>query len=115
MRRSLTPLALALALAAASAPAQDAKDEVAASIDARRAELAALARQIWGYAELGYQEQRSAAALSARLAEAGFRVERGVAGMPTAFVATYGQGRPVRRFAPAIPCRLLRRPIEALL
>jgi aminobenzoyl-glutamate utilization protein B len=98
MRGSLTPLAVALVLAAAPAPAQDAKDEVAASIDARRAELAALARQIWGYAELGYQEEKSAAALRARLTKAGFRVERGVAGMPTAFVASYGQGRPVIGF-----------------
>lgn len=98
MRGSRPWLAVALALSGAPGLAQDAKDEVAASIDARRAELAALAKQIWGYAELGYQEEKSAAALRARLTKAGFRVERGVAGMPTAFVASYGQGRPVIGF-----------------
>jgi aminobenzoyl-glutamate utilization protein B len=54
-----------------------------------------VALQIWNWAELGYKEERSAALLSKTLEEAGFAVERGVAGIPTAFVATYGSGAPV--------------------
>jgi aminobenzoyl-glutamate utilization protein B len=50
---------------------------------------------IWSYAELGLQEFRSSKLLADTLEEAGFRVERGVAGMPTAFVASYGSGKPV--------------------
>ena len=50
---------------------------------------------VWGFAELGLQETRSAGLLADTLEAAGFKVERGLAGMPTCFVATYGAGRPV--------------------
>ena len=50
---------------------------------------------IWSYAELGLQESRSSALLADTLENAGFTVERGLAGMPTCFVATYGSGKPV--------------------
>ena len=50
---------------------------------------------IWSYAELGLQEHRSSALLIKTLEEAGFKVEKGLAGMPTCFVATYGSGKPV--------------------
>jgi aminobenzoyl-glutamate utilization protein B len=65
------------------------------AIDARRDQYAAVAKQIWDYAELGFQEERSSALLEKALADAGFVVERGVAGMPTAFTASYGSGKPV--------------------
>jgi aminobenzoyl-glutamate utilization protein B len=50
---------------------------------------------IWSYAELGLQEFKSSALLSETLEKAGFKVERGLAGMPTCFVATFGSGKPV--------------------
>ncbi len=50
---------------------------------------------IWEYAELGLQEFRSSKLLADTLEEAGFKVERGLAGMPTCFVGTYGSGKPV--------------------
>jgi len=50
---------------------------------------------IWSYAELGMQEYKSSALLADTLEQAGFTVERGGAGMPTCFVATYGSGEPV--------------------
>ncbi len=50
---------------------------------------------IWSYAELGLQEYKSSALLAKTLEEEGFRVEMGLAGMPTCFVATYGAGKPV--------------------
>jgi aminobenzoyl-glutamate utilization protein B len=53
------------------------------------------ARKIWGWAEVGYHEVRSAALLADSLEAAGFRVERGVIGIPTAFIATVGSGKPV--------------------
>ncbi len=56
---------------------------------------AQIAKQIWGYAELGFQENKSTALLQDNLRNEGFKVEVGVAGMPTAFVATYGSGKPV--------------------
>jgi aminobenzoyl-glutamate utilization protein B len=52
------------------------------------------ALQIWEYAEVGYKEVKSAALHVQHLRDAGFTVETGVAGIPTAFVATYGTGSP---------------------
>ena len=54
-----------------------------------------IAAELWEYAETALRENRSAALLADTLEAAGFTVERGVAGMPTAFVATYGEGSPV--------------------
>ncbi len=81
----------------AQAPAQSRASEggVVADIDAKRARYADVAKQIWDFAEVGYQEQKSSALLQAELKSAGFQVTAGVAGIPTAFVASYGAGRPV--------------------
>lgn len=54
-----------------------------------------MASKIWGWAEPGYQEKRSAPLLADALTSAGFKVERGVAKIPTAFTATIGSGKPV--------------------
>jgi len=51
--------------------------------------------KIWEFAELGLLEFKSSALLADELKKAGFKVEMGVAGMPTAFVATFGSGKPV--------------------
>lgn len=56
------------------------------------------ARQIWEWAELGYVEHKSSALLQSRLARIGFGVDAGVAEMPTAFVASYGEGKPIVAF-----------------
>ena len=56
---------------------------------------AEMARSIWEYAEVGYQETKSTALLQQELTKAGFKIEAGVAGIPTAFVATAGSGKPV--------------------
>jgi aminobenzoyl-glutamate utilization protein B len=54
-----------------------------------------MARKIWEWAEVGYQEKRSSALLADALEKGGFRIERGVAAIPTAFVATIGSGKPI--------------------
>lgn len=53
------------------------------------------ALDIWHFAELGYQEKKSSALLMSMLQQQGFTIDSGVAGMPTAFVASYGSGLPV--------------------
>jgi aminobenzoyl-glutamate utilization protein B len=65
------------------------------SIDSRTPELVAINQDIWSYAEVGLEERRSSERLASTLENAGFRVRRGVSGMPTAFVAEYGSGKPV--------------------
>lgn len=54
-----------------------------------------LQKTIWGYRELGFLEEKSSALLQEHLANNGFQIEKGVAGEPTAFIATYGSGQPV--------------------
>ncbi|MEX2467353.1 MAG: amidohydrolase, partial [Gemmatimonadota bacterium] len=73
-------------------PAQEAKATVAEYVDAHAQDFGRLAQDIWDLAEVGYQETESAALLAASLREAGFRVEMGVSGIPTAFVASWRQG-----------------------
>lgn len=64
-------------------------------IEERASELAAINQRIWALAEVGLEERESSEILAKYLELAGFRVTRGVAGMPTAFVAEKGQGRPI--------------------
>ncbi len=71
------------------------KKEAIASIDQRYAEYRDAAQQIWNFSELGYKEEKSSALLKGMLEKEGFRIESGVAGIPTAFVASYGSGSPV--------------------
>ena len=78
-----------------AAAAQDPKQTALARLDASYQRYTQVAKQIWDWAEVGYQETRSSALLQEQLRAAGFRIEAGVAGMPTAFVASFGQGKPV--------------------
>lgn len=97
MRTLLAASLLALSLhsaAHAEAPAS-VKAEAAATVDARAAELAGMIDQVFSYAEPGFQEVRTSAYLSGILEKNGFKVERGVAGIPTAFSATWGEGGPL--------------------
>jgi aminobenzoyl-glutamate utilization protein B len=71
------------------------KEEVVASVEKHRAELTGLSDQIWAFAETALRETRSSKVLADYAEKQGFEVKRGVSGMPTAFVATYGQGRPL--------------------
>ena len=64
-------------------------------IDANTTSYAETAMQIWNFAELGYQEYQSSALLQKILKDAGFTITTGVAGMPTAFIAEFGSGKPV--------------------
>lgn len=72
-----------------------AKTHAVLEVESQAPRLIELSRSIWEFAETALKESRSSAALAEYAAEEGFRVERGVAGMPTAFVATYGEGTPV--------------------
>jgi aminobenzoyl-glutamate utilization protein B len=79
------------ALAGELAPAQ--QQAILADVDAQAGDISRTALAIWNYAELGFQEQRSSALLQEELRRAGFTIEAGVAGMPTAFIARFRQGQ----------------------
>jgi aminobenzoyl-glutamate utilization protein B len=98
MRRTVLA---ALLLAAAPAPAADPEplsavhQDLVRHLDAARPALVKANQDIWTFAEVGLDEHRSAARLVGLLKAAGFKVTEGVSGMPTAFVAEYGSGKPV--------------------
>ena len=69
--------------------------QVIQSLDDKSKEYADVAQQIWTHAELGYIEHKSSKLLQDKLSAAGFKVEAGVADIPTAFSASYGSGEPV--------------------
>ncbi len=73
----------------------DLKKEALTWVDSHAKEFENAAAAIHGYAELGLEEYKSSKLLADMLERGGFKVERGVAGMPTAFVATWGSGKPV--------------------
>ena len=91
--------ALALSLAAIAIPAHaqegDVMNDISTLIDARSDKAAQNARQLWEWAEVGYQEQKSSGLLQSELKAHGFTITPGVAEIPTAFVAEYGDGGPV--------------------
>jgi aminobenzoyl-glutamate utilization protein B len=108
LRPALAARTLALSLVGAVAPAsaplaaQPALPKPAlntapmlAALDASAERYAGVAKQIWGFAEVGYMEEKSSALLQSELKNAGFTVKAGVAGEPTAFIAEYGSGKPV--------------------
>src|SRR3954464_11167649 len=80
---------LAIVLAAGAAAPTD------AYLDQTRTRWEQFSKQIWGYAETALHEEKSAQAFEEVLEKEGFTVTKGVAGMPTAFVATAGKGEPV--------------------
>lgn len=64
-------------------------------IDAKAALVGSVSDAIWEYAELSLQEERSAAKYCEVLEKEGFSVEKGICGIPTAFAASFGSGKPV--------------------
>ena len=96
MRRNPVAALVIVGIVVAAVSAQsDDRSALLRGIDAKRESYAAVAKQIWAFAEVGYQETRSSALLQQQLRAAGFQVTAGVAGIPTAFVAAFGSGQPV--------------------
>lgn len=64
-------------------------------IEGNRGRVIEVSDELWGYAELGLIEYKSSKLIAGELESHGFKVKMGVGGMPTAFVATWGRGKPV--------------------
>ncbi|MFH1108787.1 MAG: hypothetical protein V1790_06295 [Planctomycetota bacterium] len=71
------------------------KEEAIASVEKQRPDLIKLSDQIWGFAETALKETKSSKVLADHAEKQGFKVLRGVANLPTAFIASYGEGRPI--------------------
>ena len=71
------------------------KEFVCQAIEEKQQFFNAVSDEVWGYAEAGMKEYRSAECLEKAARELGFSVETGLSGIPTAFVASWGSGKPV--------------------
>jgi aminobenzoyl-glutamate utilization protein B len=93
---ALVTAAIALQPAVAQAGASKAqKAQVVAAVDAQAKQIQVMVDQVFSFAEPGFQEVRTSAYLADILEKNGFTVTRGVAGIPTAFTATWGTGGPL--------------------
>ena len=82
-------------LLAVAASAAAAESGVLRYVDESGDAAVSVAQDIWGYAELGYLEEQSTRRLQGFLKDRGFAIETGLAGIPTAFLASRGSGTPV--------------------
>ena len=71
------------------------KDRIVELVDSKKDFFAKVSDDVWSTPELGFLEFKSAATLEKALEEQGFKVEKGLAGIETAFKGTYGSGKPV--------------------
>ncbi|MGE3807383.1 MAG: amidohydrolase [Gemmataceae bacterium] len=91
----LTALLLSCVLHADEAKLNPVQQDLVQYLDSIEKDMIAVNQDLWNFAEVGLEEHRSAARLIAVLKKNGFRVKEGVSNMPTAFVAEYGEGKPI--------------------
>jgi aminobenzoyl-glutamate utilization protein B len=95
-----SPLRIALAIFLLPVPAHAQptaadRTQILKLVDANAAQYKQVSKEIWGFAELGYHENKSSTLLQGQLKKAGFTIQAGVADEPTGFIATYGSGKPI--------------------
>jgi aminobenzoyl-glutamate utilization protein B len=100
LRRAIATFILAAAslIARQNMPAEKEtaiKADLAGKIDAMQKQAQVMVDTVFSFGELGFQEFETSKYLSGILEKEGFKVERGIAGIPTAFMATWGEGKPV--------------------
>ena len=95
----LVCVSLIAPLATAQRPGREQlKNQAMEGVEARRKLVQEITDSLFSFSELGYHEFESAKYITDLLEKGGFRVKNGVAGMPTAFVAEWGSGKPVIGF-----------------
>ncbi len=80
------------------------KADLAGQIDGMKKQAQVMNDMVFSFGELGFQEVETSKYLSGELEKEGFKVERGVAGIPTAWIATWGEGKPVIALGSDIDC-----------
>jgi len=80
------------------------KAEAVAAVDARKDQAQQINDKLFSFSELGFQEEETFTYLTTLLEKEGFTVQRGIAGMPTAWIATWGSGKPVIAIGSDIDC-----------
>lgn len=82
----------------------DHKAQVVKDIDGMSKQAQVMVDMVFSFAELGFQEVETSKYLTGVLEKEGFRIERGIAGIPTAWIATYGSGKPVIALGSDVDC-----------
>ncbi len=85
-------------------PAQNYKAQVVKDVDAMAKETQVMVDMVFSFGELGFQEVETSKYLTGVLEKEGFKVERGISGIPTAWMATWGSGKPVIALGSDIDC-----------
>ena len=104
---SLVPALLFGQSKKAKAPAdrtEKLKQEVMAAIDARKDQAQQINDMLFSFSELGFQEEESFKYLTTLLEKEGFTVQKGIANMPTAWIATWGNGKPLIAIGSDVDC-----------
>ncbi|MCW5983197.1 MAG: amidohydrolase [Bryobacteraceae bacterium] len=95
---AIIPVIVCSALHGQAPPLEELKQAAAEMVEGRQRFTQQIVDSLFSFAELGYEETESSSYLTALLEKEGFQVKRGVAGMPTAFEASWGSGKPVIGF-----------------
>ncbi len=80
------------------------KKEAITAIDQRKDQAQQINDMLFSFAELGFQEEESFKYLTTLLEKEGFTIQKGIAGMPTAWIATWGSGKPVIAIGSDVDC-----------
>ncbi|MBX5497166.1 MAG: amidohydrolase [Bryobacteraceae bacterium] len=109
MRGSLSRIILAVACVQAAYGVDEAKRaalraDLEGQVEAMRRQTQIMVDTVFSFAELGFQEYETSKYLTGILEKEGFRIERGIAGIPTAWMATWGSGKPVIALGSDIDC-----------
>src|ERR1700755_2625986 len=80
------------------------KADLLGQIDGMKKQAQVMVDSVFSFAELGFQEFETSKYLTAILEKEGFKIERGIAGIPTAWMATWGSGKPVIALGSDIDC-----------
>ncbi|MFD2572622.1 peptidase dimerization domain-containing protein [Spirosoma soli] len=89
---------------AASNRIEKLKQEAAAAVEARKDQAQQINDMLFSFSELGFQEQETFNYLTKLLEKEGFTVQKGISGMPTAWIATWGSGKPIIAIGSDVDC-----------
>src|SRR6185369_2480195 len=87
-----------------SSPVEDYKADAMADVDAMAKQSQVMVDMVFSFGELGFQEVETSKYLTGILKKEGFKVEQGIAGIPTAWIATWGSGHPVIALGSDVDC-----------
>ena len=93
--KNLSNILILTLLFSVATKAQKTKEAVLKKLDSQSEKYGSIAMKIWNLAEMGYLEEQSSSLLQETLSNEGFTIKKGVANIPTAFIAEYGSGLPI--------------------